>query len=670
MKFVHCLFPIAAFVWGTVSVDNALELKSRELAPPDTSPTTIHGSRKGNPWLSHVLQPLVQKHAALARRATDDQSSEDDKKGTDLREGPVTYTSEQLRTFREEYNAARRASDNLRKKVQKAKEAGLEVSQDDTHELARLTAITYQQRLTLNRASLGKPLDRRTSVSRQDVALLAQDPEIVQLAKSGVYNAQQLAAYKRSYLDALTAFRTKHKQLWTIAKVRPITEAEEEQLAGLQNAYNLERKIWDRVSNGRPADGDVDNLTRRVDPPVETPQLGYSLKELAQARRSYLEASSASKSFKSMFGISRNDAEIQRVAQLGGYSLEEVAMQKRGYLDSQSAYREAMKSLSVITKQGGTLTPDKEDRLVRIDYEYQLQKTGWNRMKKGEPADRSSQPAPKLGRLASDVAALRRHADVDAVAYSYNPQQIAMYDQRYLDALHQLRAFQHQISVARKSRRSLTPEEEAELTRVREICDQRRTEWAKVRQGLLVDSLSDAGWPVRYTAQAIQDYKQIQLDALRALRAAESKMSAARDAGHPPTADDEARLRALRDDFQKKKLMWIRARNGKPVDRPAYQALAGSGGRSVRSKESRSDSEAQPRKVKEGASAEAEADHSTHQPLQISRHRLLAPVLSFAGRFRETLGRQWRAMPWTRYLSHPRLTKVTPAESLLAEPTP
>ncbi|KAI9814356.1 MAG: hypothetical protein M1826_002268 [Phylliscum demangeonii] len=683
MKIVRYLFPIGAFVFGSVSLyitPSPLKHKFRELARPDPSPTTTHRSSKENPWPSHLVKPHVQNRAILAKRAIDDGSPKYDKKGTNVREGPVTYTSEQLTTFRDQFNAARRASETLRKKVQSAKDAGLEVSQDDVHELSRLTAITYQKRLTLNRARLGKPLDRRTSVSRQDVALLVQDPEIQQLAKSGVYNAQQLAEYKRSYLDALTAFRTKHRQLSTISKVRTITETEKEQLAGLQDAFNLQRKIWERACKGSPADGEVDRLTRTIDAPLESPQLhqsvqlsGYSLKELAQARRSYLEASNAAKLFRSMFGLSRNDAEIQRVAQFGGYSLEDVAMQKRGYLDALYAYREARKSISAVKKKGGALTSDEEDRFVKIDHDYQLQKTGWNGMKKGEQADWSSQPAPKLGRLANDVAALRQNAVVDAVVYDYNPQQIAMYDQRYLDALHQLRAFQHQISIAKKSRRSLTPAEEDELKRVREVCEQRRTEWARVRQGLFVDSLRDAGWSVRYSAQEIQDYKQIQLDALQTLRAVEAKMAAAREAGLPPTADDEAHLRALRDDFNRKRLRWIRARNGKPVDPLVYKARAGSGAKSASLQESRPGSQAPPSKAEVGPRAEAEADadadHSPQPPLQISRHPLLAPALSSAGHFLQGLSRQWRAMPWARYLANPRLIKVKPAELLRAEPT-
>ncbi|KAI9830692.1 MAG: hypothetical protein M1826_004521 [Phylliscum demangeonii] len=688
-----------------------LKHKSRELARPDTSLTITHRSSKESPWPSHLVKPLVQNHAILGKRATDDERPRDDKKGTKFREGPVTYTSEQLTTFREQYNAARRASEAVRKKVQSAKDAGLEVSPDDVHELSRLTAITYQQRLTLNRARLGKPLDRRTSVSRQDVALLVQDPEIQQLAKSGVYSAQQLAEYKRSYLDALTAFRSKHNQLSAIKKVRKITKTEKEQLAGLQNAFNLQRKIWERVCKGSPVDGDVDRLTRRIDAPLESPSIdaslespsidaslegpsvdaplespplhqsvqlsGSSLKELAQARKSQREASNAAKLFKSTFGLSRNDAEIQRVAQFGGYSLEEAAKQKRGYLDALNAYREASQSISAVKKKGGTLTPDEEDRLVKIDHDYQLQRTAWNRMREGEQAARSSQPAPKLGRLANDVAALRRNADVDPVAYDYNGQQIAMYDERYLEALRQLRAFQHQISLAQKRGRSLTATGKDELKRLREVCDQRRTEWARVRQGLWVDSVRDAGssrdaaWSVTYSAEEIQAYNQIHLAALQTLRAAEKKMAAGRDAGRVPTADDEVDLRALRDDFNKKKLTWIRARDGKPVDRLVYKARAESGTKRARSQESRPGSPAQPSQAEMGPRPDPDADpgHSTPPPLQMSRHRLLAPALSTARRFLHALSRPWRAMPRACSPATPRWIKVKPAELLRAEPT-
>ncbi|KAI9812527.1 MAG: hypothetical protein M1826_002817 [Phylliscum demangeonii] len=68
------------------------------------------------------------------------------------------------------------------------------------------------------------------------------------------------------------------------------------------------------------------------------------------------------------------------------------------------------------------------------------------------------------------------------------------------------------------------------------------------------------------------------------------------------------------------------------------------------------------------ASPTKEDPSTTHAPLQMSGPgRLLAPFLSSASHVLQGLGRQWRAMPWTRYLAEPRFNRVTPAELLRTE---
>ncbi|KAI9831064.1 MAG: hypothetical protein M1826_003962 [Phylliscum demangeonii] len=626
MKLFNYLFPVCTFILASVGLyipPGPLENQSRELAQANMPSTSANRPGKEPSWAPHVVEPCVQSHAMLAKRTTDEESpngQEDVTHGTNTRVGPVTYTSEQLTMYREEFNAANRASTKLRNKVKRARDAGLEVSQDDVDELAWLTTLTTQRRL--------------------DVASLLRHPEIQELAKSGVYSAQQLAECRRSYYDAGTKFRSRKLELAKVAKVRKVTKAERQGLADLKRDYNLQRKIWDRVSKGKPADYRVDRPKKSMDDLLESAELheiaqssGYSVKELAEAKRGYLDSVNKANAFKRElaevgnvrevkpeekaqlqkllravtqqervfarmcrgepvdgrgFGRKKDvssllkDPEIQRIAQLGGYSVEEVAVQKRGYLDALYEYRAAQKLLSALKEERGTLTPEKEADFLRMDYSYQLQKTAWDRMKKGERLDPAIQPPPKVGLLAQDVAALR---------------------QRQID-------------------------------------------------------LSEDGRSARYTDEEIAAYNQAHLVALRKLRAFEKKLAAA---GHPPTTEDEVQRQALRKDFNEKKTIWTRAQSNKPVDRKVYSRRAGSSPKSARSQDARPDDREQ--------ASQAKQLPSTHQPLQLSgSRRLLAPVLSPAHHFLHGVARQWRAMPWTRYLANPRrLNSIKPAELLRAE---
>ncbi|KAI9810784.1 MAG: hypothetical protein M1826_003467 [Phylliscum demangeonii] len=687
-------------------------------------PMSADSTNKKKSWLSYVVGPRVRKHAMLAKRTTDDErpyNLEDFNEGTDAGKGPVIYSSDQLTTYRDQYNAAKEASKGLRKKLQKAKAAGLEVSQDDIEELSRLSAVTNQQRMVLQSAQQGQPLDRRTTVRKLDVASLMQDPEIQELAKSGVYNARQLAEYKHSFLEALRRANAGERHLAKVAEVRKVTEAEEKEVADLQSAYNLQRKIWKRVRAGKPAEYRVHRPKQSVDDLLKSPKLheiaqssGYSVEELAEAKRSLLDAQYAARSFNRKLAEVRNarqvtddeatqmqtlwevvrreervfdqmskargadggaplprksltallqDAEVQRIAQLGGYSLEEVAAQKRRFLDAKYEYIAAQKLIAAIKNERRSLTREEEVQFTKTDDTYHLQKTKWERMSKGERVEAVPLP-PKRGHLGKEVAALRQTAKVDEMAHpvadrpqppiTYTPQQIAMYHQRHLDALDDLLAFQAKISAAG---RPLTDENEQQLEELRDVYNQRRAEWKTARERPSGASASQDVSSVTYTAEQLAAYNEAHLDALSRLRAFEKIMAAAR---HPPTSGDEAQRQALRDDYNEMKTIWNRARKSKPVDRKVYSRRAGSRRTSAESQESRPGTQEPPGKT--------EADQSTNQALQMAAHRLFAPVLSSARHFLHGLGRQWRAMPWTRDLAHPRVDKVKPTELLRAEP--
>ncbi|KAI9827399.1 MAG: hypothetical protein M1826_006324 [Phylliscum demangeonii] len=724
----------------------------------------------------------------LAKRTTDEESAnqqedvqpetvkqEDANRGTNAGDGPVVYTPEEMTAFREVYYAARRNSDNLRNKLQRAKAAGAEVSPDDLHELTRLTAVTYQHKVVVSRARKGKPVDRKTSVIRQDVASLEQDPTIQEIAQLGVYNAQQLAEYRRSFLDSLRRFREKKTLLEEKAKVRKVTEAELADLADLQRTHNLQRKRWERVRAGKPADTPGSALRQSVDDLQQNAKLqeiaatsGYSVRELAEARRSYLDAHNAARYLKAKLskftkrpvtadeqaqldalwetatrrkrlfdrmcrGLpadgdpspARKDPtylvqeeEIQRIAHAGGYRVEEVAAQKRAFLDATYRYRDAQKAISGVKKFRGLLTPAQEDDLVKTDHAYHLHKAAWERMTRREPVDPTLPAVGRLGRLAKDVARLVRTSDVAAAdggpaahpppVIRYTPQLMAKYDRQFAAALEQLQAFEEQVARAADgspspspsaSPRPLTADEDAQLKRLRGVYEQRKTEWARVHQGLVVDGVvvnslgtavaTDDPRSVTYTAEEVEGYNRLYLDALRALRIFDRRIAAAfrADPHYRPTPDDDAQRRALREDFNQKKTTWTRARLGKPMDRVVHYRRSPARSTRPPAKKRRPPPQApasQPSRQPGPAdhadpappATKEDASPPPQQPLQISlpsgRH-LFAPVLSSARHLLQRLvGRPWRAVPWpwARSLAHPRVPVdklVTPAEWLRAE---
>ncbi|KAI9800111.1 MAG: hypothetical protein M1826_005365 [Phylliscum demangeonii] len=535
-------------------------------------------------WPSHLLKPRAQKPVMLVKRTSNEESGnrQEDVHREIARKGPIVYTPEEMAGFRDHFNAARRAYSKLRYKLRRAKIAGLKVSENDVQELSRLKKVTSQNQVVLARARLGKPLDRPTKVTKKDIASLEQDPKIQQAAKLGVYNARQLAEYKRSYIDAETRFHSRKRQLTRVAEVRKITETEEEELADLKRALNLQKTMWERASKGRPADQQVFPLKKSMEDLIGSPKLqqvaqssGYSVEELAVAKRRWLDSNNAVNAFKReltkvqkvrqvtpeedrrlqtllkaanqhnrMFDrMSRGkpadyrkgftafleDPDNERMARLGGYTVEEVAQQKREFLDAKYEYRAAYKLLSVIKNEDRTLLPEEEDYFVKTDRAYHLQKTAWEHMSKGERVDPRAQPLLQFGKLGKAVAALQQDAKVDEIAQAPDP--------------------------------------------------------------------------VDRVVHKRQDPKNTQAPEIRRT-------------GNQEQADSASR--------------------GGP------------------------------------AKKEEPSTPPPHQPLQMSDTRnlrvpVLAPYLSSASHFLQGLGRQWHALPWTRYLVKPRLKMAKPAELLRAD---
>ncbi|KAI9833213.1 MAG: hypothetical protein M1826_000126 [Phylliscum demangeonii] len=590
MKLVLYLLPLYAFnvSAGRVYIPpDQLEHESYELARPNTLLTSAdRAGKKKNSWPPHIVEPRVQNLATLAKRTTDEEnphSQEDANPGTNARRIPISYTSEQLTAYQEEYIAAERASTNLGEELAAAKAAGLEVSHHDEDELSRLNQVTYQQRL--------------------DVSSLTHDLEIQKLAKSGVYSVQQLAEYKRNFLDALAELCLTKSKLAKVVKMRKVTKVEGKGLADLQRAYNLHRKTWDRVRQDKPADYRVDRPKKSMDDLLES-------------------------------------AKLREIAQSSGYSVQELAETQRRYLDSNNQANAFKRELTGVER---------------------LQKARWDRMMKGERDDPAVPPPPKVGRQGQNASALRQ-TDPASLPITYTPKQIAMYDKQHLAALDDLNAFRNKVSAAERRGRPLTDEEEEQLRNLQDVYNQRWAEWDRVAQGPSVDGLSEDRRSATYTAEQIAAYNQDHLDALGTLRAFLRNMAAA---GHPPTSDDKVQYRALRDDYNKKKTIWTRAQDDEPVD-SAVRTHRGARSvpKSARSPKSRPGGQAQASQASP-AKENPSTTHQPLQ-ISNPRH-LLAPVLSSASHFFQGLGRRWRAMPWTRYLVNPRLNMAKPAELLRAE---
>ncbi|KAI9804892.1 MAG: hypothetical protein M1826_004848 [Phylliscum demangeonii] len=361
MKFVHCLIPVGAFIVGSDSLyipPGQLRHVSRELARPNTPSMLADIASKRTTWPSQIVKPRFPKHAVLAKRTTDEASAnrqEDVDRGMDARNAPIVYTPEEMAGFREQRNTAKRALYHLQNRLQKAKDAGLDVSEDDVHELSKLKAAFSQQSNVIQKARRGKPIGR---VLKLDVASLEQDPKIQEAAKLGVYTARQLAEYKRSSNDATNRLRARKAELAKATKVRSITEAEEKELADLTRVSSVKQMMWERARKGRLVDQGV-------------------------SRRKM-----------SMDDLLGSDT-LHEIAQSSGYAMEELAEAKRRWLDSRNAVAAFKTELEEVEKVR-MVTPEENEQLQALVHALSRQETLFKRMIRGKPANK---PAPRKKKL-------------------------------------------------------------------------------------------------------------------------------------------------------------------------------------------------------------------------------------------------------------------------------
>ncbi|KAI9809976.1 MAG: hypothetical protein M1826_003811 [Phylliscum demangeonii] len=657
MKFILCLIPVGTFIVRSNGLHiprGQSEYMSRELARPSTPLVFADLASVTTSWPAHFVRPRVRKHAVLTKRTTDE------------------------------------ASANRQKDVDR-------------------DVASVEEDVKITQAVKGR---------RKSIDDLLADPELHEIAQSSGFSVKELAIAKRRWLDALNAVSGFKTKLAMVGKVREVTPEEKGQLQALVKAASQQRTGFRRMSQASAPNRPDPGGKMRIDDLLKDPKLheiaqssGYPVEELARAKRRWLDAikvfrarrkevieaavvrerkemipeekrqldalQAAASQLETVFGRMSQGLPVDKT------DTQDIAGDSQLLLDASNKLRAFEKQQ---TGHSPTFDVKAQHRALQDDFNEKT--TMWLRGRVGTPVDRvvhkgrgpKPAPSPETGRpgrqeqasqasLAKediDVAALRPDARVDEIAHlnpvAYTPEQIASFDQAHLDALNELLNFQQNLSALKRSGGSISPADEVYFKMLQDVYNLQRAWWVKARRGVSIHGLNHEGRSVTYTAQEIANYHQLFLDASDKLRAFEEQMAVAQQAGHSPTLDVEVQRLLLIDDVNKKKTMWFRALDGMPVDRVLPKR------REPKTTPSPETRPAGDQAQGSQASPAKEDPSTTHPPLQMSGPgRLLAPFVSSASHLLQGVGRQWRAMPWTRYLAEPRFNRVTPAELLRAE---
>ncbi|KAI9812378.1 MAG: hypothetical protein M1826_002845 [Phylliscum demangeonii] len=608
-----------------------------------------------------MVMPRIQKHAVLTKRTTDEASAnrqedvdrdlasvEQDpkikqaakfqlKSIDDLLEDPELheiaqssgYPGEELAKAKRRSLDARNAVGAFKKELAQVEKVR-KVTPEEKRQLQALVKAASQQQTAFRRMSQGVPVNQRVPLRKMSIDDLLEDPKLHDMAQSSGYPVEELAKAKRRWLDADNAVRAFKVELAQVEKVRKVTREEKGQLRALVKAASQQETVFRRMSQGFPVDQRVSRPKNSIDELLEDPKL--------------LE-----------------------IAQSSGYPVEGLAKAKRRWLDADNAVR-AFKIKLAQVKKVRKVTPGEKRQLQALVKAGSQQETVFRRMSQGFPVDqRVSRPKNSIDELLEDPKLLEL-----AQSSGYPVEELAKAKRQSLDARNAVDAFKKELAKVRK----VTPEQKGQLEALVKAANQQHAVFRRMSQGLPADKIDVAALrpdanvdevahpnpvasTVTYTAQEIAGYNQLFLDASNKLRAFEEEMAVAQRAGHSPTPDVKAQHRALQDDFNKKKAMWLRAQVGTPVDRVGHKRRESKTAPSPETRRQEQASQASPAK---------EDPSTTHPPLQMSGpRRLLAPFFFSASHLLQGLGRQWRAMPWTRYLADPRLNRVNPAELFRAE---
>ncbi|KAI9823693.1 MAG: hypothetical protein M1826_007662 [Phylliscum demangeonii] len=597
-----------------------------------------------------------------------------------------------------------------------------EVTPEEQGQLQALVKALSQQQTVSRRMSQGLPVNQRAPHRKISIDDLIGNAELDEMAQSSGYPVEELANAKRRSLDALNAANAFKKELAQAEKVRKVTPEEKGRLQALVKAISQQETVFRRMSQGLPVDQAVPPHKKSVVDLLEDPKLheiaqssGYPVEELANAKRRWLDALNAANAFKKELaqvekvtpeekgqlqalvkaanqrlavfrrmsqGLPVNqhfprrnmsiddlmeDPKLHEIAQSSGYPVEELANAKRRLLDALNAANAFKKELAQVEKVR-KVTREEKRQLQALMKAISQQDTVLRRMSQGLPVNqRAPRPTMSIDNLLEDP---KLHEIAQSSGYPV--EELAKAKRQSLDARNAVDAFKKDLAKVRK----VTPEEKGQLQALVKAAKQRQTVFRRMSEGSPVDNIDVAALQpdakvdevahpnpvasmVTYTPQEIAGYNQLFLDASNKLRAFEEQMAVAQQAGHSPTPDVKAQHRALQDEFNKKKAMWLRAQVGTPADRVVHKRREPKTAPSPETRRQEQASQASPAK---------EDPSTTHPPLQMSGpRRLLDPFFFSGSRLLQGLGRQWRAMPWTRSLADPRLNRVSPAELLRAE---
>ncbi|KAI9810368.1 MAG: hypothetical protein M1826_003644 [Phylliscum demangeonii] len=259
------------------------------------------------------------------------------------------YPVEELAQAKRRWLDAINAADAFKKEL-----AGVEkvrkVTPEEEEQLQALAKVSSQRLTVWRRMSQGKPVHQRVR-RKKSIDNLMENAELDEMARSSGYPVEELAKAKRRWLDAHNAVGAFRKELAEVKKVRKVTPEEKEQLQALVKVASQQVTVWRRMSQGKPVDQRI-RRKKNIDDLLEDPKLhkiaqssGYPVKELAKAKRRWLDADNTVGAFK------KELAEVEKV--------RKVTPEERGQL--QALVKAANQQQTVFNRMSRTVRVDNID---------------------------------------------------------------------------------------------------------------------------------------------------------------------------------------------------------------------------------------------------------------------------------------------------------------------
>ncbi|KAI9812526.1 MAG: hypothetical protein M1826_002816 [Phylliscum demangeonii] len=304
------------------------------------------------------------------------------------------YPVEELAKARRRFLDAISAADAFKTKLTEGEKVR-KVTAEEKGQLQALMKARYQQQTVFRRMSKGLPAIQQVPRPKKSIDDLLEDPKLHEMAQSSGYPVEELAVAKRRLLDAQNAAGEFKNVLAEAEKVRKVTPEEKGQLQALVKARSQQETVFRRMSKGLPANQQV-SRKKSIDDLLEDPKL-------------------------------------HEMAQSSGYPVEELAVAKRRLLDAQNAAGE-FKNVLAEAEKVRKVTPEEKGHLQALVKAGSQQEKVFRRMSEGLPVD-----------------------NIDDTI-TYTAEEIAGYNQVFLDASNKLRAFKEQMAVAQQAGHSRTPD--------------------------------------------------------------------------------------------------------------------------------------------------------------------------------------------------------------------